>query len=240
MGPALRLYATLAWLTVAASAAVCVGPLAFSLTLTAARDDPRPHRLGRCTFVPPGRLLGAAPGCAVPLAGARFAFQVTQGTRDAVPALHWWQEGRGRCTLATDGRIACASAAWRLDGLQPLEPVVWNQTGWFQGPLAWEGPPRDGAHGLVLGPHERLRPLFLDDERAPGCDVFFVFRPADVHAVAPWVRDSAGWSLTLPWERVFDLGCADWPPNGAPLPRIDYCLDGCASVPWYAPTPVCR
>jgi hypothetical protein len=79
----------------------------------------------------------------------------------------------------------------------------------------------------------------VDDQRAEDCDVFFAFRPDVVRATGGWRLESNHWLLTLPWETLYDTGCADWPSPSENLPPVEYCHTECASVSLYSSTPTC-
>jgi len=187
-------------------------------------------------------VLGAHEGCELALEGEgewRFAFQLAAGSspEDLLPVLSFWYVGAGRCALYSNGEISCGGG-WVLAGLQQLEPIVWNITGWFQGTQSWNGPARAFAHAPRVG-GQHVRPFFLDDQKAEDCDVFFAFRPESASATGDWRLEANRWLLTLPWETLYNTGCADWPPSSENLPPIEYCHAECVSVPLYSPLPTC-
>lgn len=225
------------------AADVCTGPDTFSLTLRTFVGDARSHRLGRCTFVPPGRVLGAQDGCILSLSGPEwhFAFQPVAGTRptDVLPVLSFWYVGAGRCVLHSNGWLPCGASEWHMDGLEALEPITWNSSGWFQGTRTWQGPSQAFAHAPRVG-GLRIRPFFLDDQRAPDCELFFAFRPTYAQATSGWRKEGDAWLLTLLWEDIYSNGCADWPPPNQALPPLEYCYDRCRDIALYSPTPTCQ
>lgn len=188
-------------------------------------------------------MLGARAGCTLALQGTvhRFAFQLEPGAvADEFPVLEWWQEGEGRTSLTARGTILARTRRWSLP-LRTVEPVVWNDAGFTQGGVTFPGPPASRAHGVVLGRHPLVRPLFLEDaEVRSECDVFYVFRPEDVAGGGEWVSIGNEWMRTLPWEEVFASGCLDWPQPNETLPSFVYCETECSERQLYSNERECR
>lgn len=223
---------------------LCTEPLLFAVTIRVPKLYGGTVSLGRCRFVPPGRLLGARAGCTLALPGVvhRFAFQLEPGVLPGeFPVLEWWQEGEGRCWLSAAGTVHARTRMWRLLLLQPLAPVVWDDTGFTQNGVVSPGPPASRAHGLLLGRHPDVRPLFVENaEVRSECDVFYVFRPNDAAAGGDWVSFGNEWVRTLPWEDVFASGCLDWPLPNETLPSFLYCETDCAERRLYSNERECR